>query len=394
MFLACKRPDQQEEATLHAEPASEFPEADKGDTIESKQGDKEEKRGKKQKKGVSSTAPLPYKKRRAGLPLPLLILVIALVTLLIVGGFGLIIFAETTQYRTTLHGATVTANNATHSVQQTAQAEQNGTMQALETAQANIEASATAEDNQQAQATITADDATSTALALNDFYTQSTNGNPVFDDPLSDNTGAGKWDEGTPSTGTACEFTDNSYHALESQDGYLQPCLAQSTRFSNFAYQVHVTIEKDSQGSAGLLFRVGNNDTAYYFFRISPDGSYALDLYSEQDQGQTLAQGASSAILPGLGQDNLITAIANSTSLSLYANGQYLAMVTESKLSAGKIGLGVISKNGAIDAMFSEAQVWQLSQEQTTRDSSTPDASATASATSIPGMDSTPGIAP
>ena len=344
------------------------------------------------KKREKKSAPLPYRRRRAGLPTPLLILVITLVILLIVSGLGLIIFAETTQYRISLRAATTTANNATRSAQQTSQARQRGTSEALSTAQANIEASATAQADTQAQATATVEQAAATASALSDFYTQSTNSSPVFDDPLSDNTGPGQWDEGKPSTATGCEFTNGNYHALEAQNGNFQPCLAQSTRFSSFAYQAHVAIQKGRQGSAGLIFRVSNSDTAYYFFHISTDGSYALDLYTGTDQGQTLIQGTSRAIVLGLGQDNLLTVIANSTSLYLYANGQYLAMVSDSKLSAGKLGLGVISKNGPIDAEFHDAQVWKINEQQTPSahgtnmpdDSKTPTATATDTASMTP----------
>jgi hypothetical protein len=311
----------------------------------------------------SSASGLPYRRRRAGLPLPLLILVIFLVGLLVVSGLGLMIFAETTQYRTTLHTATTTVKEATSSALQTALARQHGTSEALGTAQANIEASATAQADLDAQSTATVEQASATAQALNTFYNQATNGNPAFDDPLSDNTGPGKWDEGSSGPNTGCYFTQDTYHVREAQNGNLQPCLAQSTHFSNFAYQVRVNIQQGLEGSAGLLFRVGNDDQSYYFFHISPNGLYALDRYTGQNKAQTLLQSISGTINMGLDTDNEITVIASKTALYLYANGEYLTSLTENKLSTGKIGLAVVSQNGPIDAEFSDIQVWELRQQ-------------------------------
>jgi type II secretory pathway pseudopilin PulG len=343
------------------------------DTQKSSTGTKKSKKEKKiQSAETKPTTPLPYRRRRAGLPIPLAILVVTLVVLLIVSGFGLIILAETTQYRATLRAATTTARQATQHADQTTQAQQRGTSESLGTAQANIEASATAQTDEQNQATATVEDTTATAEALNTFYMDSTNSNPIFDDPLSDSTGPGKWDEGSVDANTGCEFGDDGYHAREAQNGNFQPCIAQAKRFSSFAYQVHVTIQKGSQGRAGLLFRIGNDSQSYYFFSIGADGSYALDLYTGENQGQSLTLGTSSAILTGLDEDNLITAIASSTSLFLYANGEYLTQVSDSKLSAGKIGLGVVSKNGPVEAIFHDAQLWQLAGQQQP-DYSTPD---------------------
>jgi len=284
---------------------------------------------------------------------------------LIISSIALIISDETIHYQAAIHHEAALEAQITRNAMKATQAAQ-ATINALSTAQANIEASATAQAHERASATAAINDATATANTLDRFYTQSTNGKPTFDDPLSNNTGPGKWDQGSSAPNTGCAFTAQAYHASEARQGYLQRCIAQATRFSSFAYQVHVTINNGEQGEAGLLFRIDSTNQSYYFFHISPNGTYALDLYiynpnqQPNTQEQNLAQDTSSAIATGLGQSNQIAVIANSDALYLYVNGHYLTRALSNTLSAGKIGLGVLDKNTPVDAQFTDAQVWQL----------------------------------
>jgi hypothetical protein len=71
-----------------------------------------------------------------------------------------------------------------------------------------------------------------------------------------------------------------------------------------------------------------------------------------------LLQGVSRTISIGPGQPNQITAMANSDTISLYANEHYLASVMDSALSAGKIGLGVVNRSTPVEVRFTNAQVW------------------------------------
>ena len=207
------------------------------------------------------------------------VFLLLLAGLLLLGGLGLVVFSSARQYRTTLHtGATVVAQSTQNSVD-TAQAQGQGTAQALSTAQANIEATATSQADTTTAATTTVDDVTATATALGDVYTQSTSGTPAFNNSLSDNTGDGKWDEGSVAVNTGCMFTDSAYHVSEARQGYFQPCIAENTKFNNFAYSVDLTINKGNPGQAGMVFRASSDNTAYYLFRIGTDASYALDVY-------------------------------------------------------------------------------------------------------------------
>jgi len=299
-------------------------------------------------------------RRRETLPPFLKIGLLCLAFLLIATGMGAIIFTSARQYRGTLHTVATRDVQSTRNIVGTAQAQTQGTAQALNTVQAQINATATAQANNDALATATVDSATATATALGDLYTQATGGTPTFTDDLSDNTGTGKWDEGSVSPNTGCAFSSGNYHASEAQQGYFQPCIAQSTAFSNFAYRADLTINKGNRGQAGLLFRVDPDNKAYYFFRVSTDGSYALDVYNANGKGNTLVSGISSAITTGFGQTNTLTVIAKDTQYYLYVGQQYIDTVTDNTLSQGKIGVAAIDTSTPVDVTYSNMKVWKL----------------------------------
>ncbi len=301
--------------------------------------------------------------RRSRISLVAQISAIALALLLVISGLVFIIYSATVDYHGALHAVATSEARATQNVVSTAQAQQQATTQALSTAQAHINATATAQTIQGTQATATIDDATATASSLSTLLTQATGKTPNLDDSLADNSGSGKWDVGntinTSVASTGCAFKDGTYHVTEAQQGFLQPCIAENTDFSNFVYQVQVTLDQGNQGQAGLLFQVDSTNEAYYFFYIGSDGSYALDLYTSSGQVNNLIQGLSPAITTGLGQSNQLSVLAENGTYYLFANGQYLVTVTNTSLSSGKIGLAVVNQDTPVDAEFSDLQVWK-----------------------------------
>jgi hypothetical protein len=297
----------------------------------------------------------------------MVVTLIALAVLLIVGGLGFIVYFTSIQYTSTLHATATMQVRSTQYAQQTAQARVQETANALSTAQAIIYATATAQTNEQANksatATATVDSVTATASALADMYSQVTSGTPLFDDPLIDNTGPGKWDEQPPPTHTGCTFMDDGYHAIEAKQGYFQPCFAHANSFGNFAYQVSMTINKGFHGQGGILFRADTTNSTFYFFHIGSDSTYALDVYTINNQAvqaKTLARGLSTAITAGLGSSNQLAVIANGKQLYLYVNSEYIATMVDSTLSSGDIGVAVLDTNAPIDATFTDAQVWKV----------------------------------
>lgn len=289
----------------------------------------------------------------------LTIALIVLALLLVLGGLGFIIYATTVQYGSALHAEATTVAQQTVMAQGTAQAHIQATANAFATVNGNIYARATAQAGVSATQTATVDKATATTTALGDTFIQATKGTPTLDNSLSDNTGGNRqWDQSSGTKGFGCTFTNGAYHAIDAKQSTFQPCLAASTNFSNFIYQVQVTIDNGRQG--GILFRSNGSKGTFYFFRIGVDGSYALDLYTSSSVATTLTHGFSAAITTGFNRSNQVAVVASGSTLSLYVDQEYVTSVTDTSLSAGQIGVAALNSRNPADVEFSHAQVWKL----------------------------------
>ena len=195
------------------------------------------------------------------------------------------------------------------------------------------------------------------------LYTQATSGTPTLTDPLNSSNPNG-W-EAAP--GSSYTFSGNALHVSATQAISKQTtaiCVARSTNFSNFAYQVSTTISRGN--ITGVVFRAGLLQAlGLYLFGISSNGAYVLisSQYSATSNvsAKILAGGSSQAIKTGANQSNLLTVIARGSTIYLYANQQYLARVNDSASSVGSIGVfGENTLGGPVDVAFSDIQVWQL----------------------------------
>jgi hypothetical protein len=182
-----------------------------------------------------------------------------------------------------------------------------------------------------------------------------TGGSIALNDPLGDNSNGYFWG-GSDSHGT-CEFAGGAYQVSTPQ-GYTHYCTASTTNFSNFTYEVTLTI---LQGDCGwIIFRGNDTNGTGYLFRVCQDGTYALDLTMDNVLSTLLASSSSSVINTGLGQSNVIAVVANGGTLDLYVNKQKIDSVSESTYSLGQIGVGAISLVTPTEVVFSNARVWTL----------------------------------
>ncbi len=291
------------------------------------------------------------------------ILVITLAALLVAGGLGLVIYATSSQYGLAL-GAQQRVNvNATVLHEADSQATTVGSLQAtaqpLATAQAGIYASATAQAQPTATAQASGDQATATATTLESQLTQDTTGTPALDDPLSDNSQGNGWDTGfSDNNNTGCNFVSSTYRVQEALPGFLHTCFADATDFSNFVYEVSMTINSGSGG--GILLRANGLKGQYYLFKIDVNGNYTFELYNGSAYA-LLANGTSSAILTGLSEPNNLAVIADKGTFSLFVNSTYVAGASDKTLSGGQIGVAAYNTSLPVTIDFSQAEVWQLS---------------------------------
>jgi hypothetical protein len=275
----------------------------------------------------------PKKKTSRGL-----FITLTLITAVVVlGSFWLIYYAGVARPAAQHAQATVDAQSSATASANTAQAQATA---------AQVHATATADA--EVQATVTAEQT---------IYKQATAGTPALSSPLTGQDSA-KWDLYTAAGGGGCAFTNNALHASVDRTDYYVPCFALNPTFSDFAFQVQMTIVKGDEG--GLIFRGNSTTSQYYLFRIGQDGSYGLYLSQDDTHSSTLASATSTDIKKGVGQVNLLTVIAKGNDIYLYVNQQYITHVTDSSYAKGQIGLFGSNGGNPTDAAFSNAQVWQI----------------------------------
>jgi hypothetical protein len=324
---------------------------------------------------------------------PTKIALIAIMAIALVGGsLGFLLFVTAAQYRTTLSTDSTAFAHSTSLAQQTSQAYAQATANVFATANAKIYASATAQIGATATLIAQQNNVTATATAYGNILTQITGGSAALNDPLSDNSGDNNWDVTNNTVNSACFFNGTDYQLDENQQDFFQPCLAETTDFSNFAYQVSMTINQGAQ--AGIVFRASPAKDSFYFFHVGVDGTYALDLYKSNSKATTLASGFSSAITTGEAQTNILAVIAYKGTIYLYANQTYIALVTDKTLSSGKIGVAALDTDVPTEAEFSAAEVWNLSTLPSPSSTSLPGASPSASPRASPSATASPRPSP
>lgn len=277
------------------------------------------------------------------------ILLIVLAGLLLLGGGGLIYY--TAIYQPAQQHAQATATVQTQLTTQ-AQATLQANMQATGTAQAFANATVTAVAVATAQVQ-------ATATALQNLYTQATSGTPTLNDSLTSQ-GSGNWAVYNLPSGETCQFTGGALHAGASKT-FGAFCFAANSNFSDFAYQVDLTILQGD--TAGIIFRANSSATVFYFLSINPNGNYSLAVIggAAGSSGTNLAVGTSPAIKTGLNQPNELTILARGSTFYIYINQQYVATATDTTASSGKIGvIAANTANQASDVAFTNAKVWPL----------------------------------
>ena len=187
----------------------------------------------------------------------------------------------------------------------------------------------------------------------------------AFYDPLQDNSKGNNWDEVTDSRGS-CVFSQRGYQvratARATQSPGLRPLYfcTEETAFSNFVYQVQMTIVAGDYG--GIVFRTDSTHTKFYYFRIGKDGSFEVATWGSKTgtNSQVLKSGTSLAIKTGLNQSNIVAVVASGSDLDLYVNQQHIAYVSDSTFSQGQLGVCAANASKLTEVVYSDALVWKL----------------------------------
>jgi hypothetical protein len=199
--------------------------------------------------------------------------------------------------------------------------------------------------------------ATANANSPQSIYNQITSKSPTFEDPL-DGQHIGLWgNQGNGDTG--CAFANGAYHIRFPARTSIFYCLTPGNEFSNFVFQVQVTIIKGYD--SGILFRANDPEPSAYFFAISYNGLYSLNIAEGPQHGAILAFGRSPAIKVGFNQPNLLSVMAHGSNIDLFINKQFVKRVQDETYAAGAIGLVADSTiRVPSDTAFSNVQLWNL----------------------------------
>ena len=183
-------------------------------------------------------------------------------------------------------------------------------------------------------------------------------GTLALNDPLVGNSNASQWDQGTNSNNATCQFTANGLDVTQPRQGFFHGCIAHATYFTNFAYEVEMTML--SGDYAGIIFCADTTRGTYYFFYIKPTGDYALRTLSNDQFTGTLKSGSSTAIHTGLNATNLIAVVVQNGNINLYLNRTLVDSVSDSSYTHGAIGVFTGNDVNSAETVFSNAKVWSL----------------------------------
>ncbi len=277
--------------------------------------------------GASSSS-----RQRQGFPASMVILLVVVALLVGLVGGGILYFSR-------LNSSNTNQGNLPSHLQNTV------TAGVTPTQQGNITATATA--------TATAQSSPSVSASSNP-YTNS--GTLVLNDPLTSNNY--NWVTGTNNHNASCQFTAQGLNVTQPAQGFFHGCIAQSTHFNNFVYEVRVNMI--SGDYAGITFCADKAQGTYYNFYITGDGRFVLEVFrGDQSQGK-LTSSSSSAINTGPPSTNVLAVVVQNGSIGLYVNETNIATVNDATYTQGQIGVFSGNNVNSAEAVFSNARVWQL----------------------------------
>jgi eukaryotic-like serine/threonine-protein kinase len=175
---------------------------------------------------------------------------------------------------------------------------------------------------------------------------------PIFTDSLASN--QRHWQV----TGGKMNFSASGMDLVN--QSVAQPALADApapASQADYAGQVTMRFMSGEAGDlAGMRFYVtdtGNGSQEYYAFFLAPNGEYYLWYY--QNSWRFLTGGYATPIKPGVGATNTISFVTHSAkgTVTLFANGSYIATAPLQTGGPNGGGAGLIILNDGVEATFS-----------------------------------------
>ena len=177
-----------------------------------------------------------------------------------------------------------------------------------------------------------------------------------FRDPAS---GWEAWDDG----GTSAKYVDGEYSLGVTLKNYMVWSYpATSTDFRDFAIEVDARqVEGSLDSTFGPIVRLQAEEEQYYWFQISGDGYFSVELKEGGEWILLHGWEESDAIKQGLDAINQLRVICYGDRFSFFVNGVHLIDVMDDTLRAGTIGLAAGAyKEPPVVVRFDNMRVYEL----------------------------------
>lgn len=207
-----------------------------------------------------------------------------------------------------------------------------------------------------AQAAITA---TAYANSPQGAYTAATGGNPEITDSLNGQNQSEFSAYADSKFGGSCTFLDGALHAIQMISHRFFYCPGADS-FSDFAMQVQMQIQQGDRG--GMIFRANPTSGALYLLTISASGQFDFYKYTQfsASGSMILFDGDAPVFHAGLNQENLVTLIVRGQYIFLYINKVYAGELSDAAYTGGRIGLVADNSTQYTDVAYTNVQIWNL----------------------------------
>jgi hypothetical protein len=160
--------------------------------------------------------------------------------------------------------------------------------------------------------------------------------------------------------GGSCQFEDGALHVREEKPHRNYSCYSFLQSFTNFAFEVQMTIIQGECGSVNVS--IAPSSQMFYYVEICLDGTCRLVKYLDDTGKNTflLAKRSHRAIRLGLNQTNLLAIYVNRDILRVFANGQQIMVAQDGDGTMGAIQLSAVDITSATEVVYQQARVWTL----------------------------------
>jgi hypothetical protein len=161
---------------------------------------------------------------------------------------------------------------------------------------------------------------------------------------------------------TEAGYSDGEYRVSVNQDNYVAWGTPGDKEFDNFEVEVDARqVEGPLDNNLGLLVRYQPDDDNFYWFEISSDGYYSVDMMQAGEWVGLVDWVESDAINQGTGVTNHLKVVCDGDRFVFYVNGIYLTEVTDATFASGNVGLaaGTFDEPGVV-VVFDNLRLYSL----------------------------------